>query len=317
MSAGWVAGGVRARAMTRRRLGRAGCRALAASPSLAAALTSLAGTPYGRDVAIGASLAEAEQAVGATLLWHLRVLAGWLPRGGAGSMRLLAAGFELANTDDHLRRLAGHENAAYGAAAPYRLGGLATAWPRLAGTGTMAEVRDVLRSSAWGDPGGPSEHTVRLAMRLSWAGRLAVAVPAARDWAAGATALLVARVLPLRSQRLPASLTWAATGLIGRPGAEAHSLRELADRLPRHLGWVLADVPIERDDAAAELWRAEGTWWRRVEADGFTLLHGADIGLDVSVGAAAVLAADAWRVRGALELAARGGAPMEVFDAVA
>jgi len=30
-----------------------------------------------------------------------------------------------------------------------------------------------------------------------------------------------------------------------------------------------------------------------------------------------VLAVDAWRGRAALELAARGGGPMEVFDAVA
>jgi hypothetical protein len=303
--------------MTRRRLGRAGCRELAASPSLAVALTALAGTAYGRELATGSSLAQAEQAVGATLLWHLRVLAGWLPRGGAGFMRLLAAGFELANVDDHVRRLAGHENEAYETVVPYRLGSLATAWPRLAGARTMVEVRDVLRSSAWGDPGEASEHTVRLAMRLSWAGRLAVAAPAARSWAGGATALLVARVLPLSSQRLPTNLTWAATGLIGRPAAEARSLGELVDRLPRRLNWVFAEVATDRDDAAGALWRAEGTWWRRVEADGFSLLHGADIGPDVLLGAATVLAVDAWRVRAALELAARGGSPLEVFDAVA
>jgi hypothetical protein len=268
-------------------------------------------------VAIGASLAEAEQGVGATLLWHLRVLAGWLPRGGAGSMRSIAAGFELANTDDHVRRLAGHETEAYEAVAPYRLGALATAWPRLAGAGTMSEVRDVLRRSAWGDPGDVSERAVRLAMRLSWAGRLAATVPAARSWAAGATALLVARVLPLSSQRLPTNLTWTATGLIGRQAADARSLSELIDRLPRDLTWVFADLATDRDQAATEIWRAESTWWRRLEADGFTLLHGPDIGPEVAVGAAAVLAADAWRVRGALELAARGGSPLEAFDAVA
>ncbi len=38
---------------------------------------------------------------------------------------------------------------------------------------------------------------------------------------------------------------------------------------------------------------------------------------DVLVGVAALMAADAWRVRAALELAARGGSPLEVFDAVA
>jgi hypothetical protein len=35
----------------------------------------------------------------------------------------------------------------------------------------------------------------------------------------------------------------------------------------------------------------------------------------VAVGCAAVLAADAWRVRAALESAARGGGLTEVFDA--
>ncbi|MGZ4614830.1 MAG: hypothetical protein ACXV4A_04660 [Actinomycetes bacterium] len=317
MSTAWVAGSVRARALTRRRLGLAGCRALAASPSLEVALTGLAGTPYGHDVQVGHSLAEAEHAVGATLLWHLRVLAGWLPRGGAGTLRLVAAGFEIANVDEHLRRIEGRENDAYGAVAPYRLGTLATAWPRLAATGSLAELRDVLSASAWGDPGEPSGRAVRLAMRLSWAGRLAAAVPAAQTWAAAATVLLVARVLPLSARRLPANLDWAATALIGRPAVEARSLRELAEQLPRPLHWVLADVPTAGPDTGAELWRAESTWWRHVESDGFSLLHRSGLGPDVPLGAAAVLAADAWRVRAALELAARGGAPLEVFDAVA
>ena len=51
MSTGWVAGSVRARALTRRRLGLAGCRALAAGTSLDEALARLESTPYGHDVA--------------------------------------------------------------------------------------------------------------------------------------------------------------------------------------------------------------------------------------------------------------------------
>jgi hypothetical protein len=54
-----------------------------------------------------------------------------------------------------------------------------------------------------------------------------------------------------------------------------------------------------------------------VERDGVALLHQSGFGPDVPLGAAAVLAADAWRLRAALELAARGGAGSEVFDAVA
>jgi len=317
MTAGWVAGSVRAQALARRRLGYGGCRALASAPSLEAALTRLASTPYGHDVKVGQSLAVAEHAVGETVLWHLRVLAGWLPPGGAGGLRVLAAGFEIANTDEHLRRLAGREGVAYGDVAPYRLGTLATAWPRLAVTTSLAGVRDVLRASAWTDPGDPSERAVRQAMRLSWAGRVAAAVPAARNWAAGATVLLVARTLPPGARRLPADLNRAATVLLGRPAMTARTLPELAERLPRNLGWVLTAVPTTRAAAADELWRAESTWWRRVESDGCILLHRSGPGPEVPLGAAAVLATDGWRVRAALEVAARGGGPLEAFDAVA
>ena len=61
----------------------------------------------GRDVRVDQTLAEAEDAVGRTLLWHLRVLAGWLPRTGVDQLRLLAGWFELANVDDQVHRLAG------------------------------------------------------------------------------------------------------------------------------------------------------------------------------------------------------------------
>jgi hypothetical protein len=43
----------------------------------------------------------------------------------------------------------------------------------------------------------------------------------------------------------------------------------------------------------------------------------AGTGRGVLVGAVALLAVDAWRVRAALEVAARGGGPTEALDAVA
>src|SRR5689334_25150384 len=103
MPAGWVAGSVRARALARRRLGRAGDRALATTGSLGASIVTLAASPYGRDVRAGSSLADAQRAVGATLLWHLRVLAGWQPAEGSQAVRALAGWFEIANVDDLLR----------------------------------------------------------------------------------------------------------------------------------------------------------------------------------------------------------------------
>ena len=126
MSTSWVAGTVRATALARRRLGAAGAREVAAGPDLTEALTRLASTPYGHDLRVTDTLAEAQRAVGASLLWHLRVLSGWLPRGGAETMRLLAGGFEVANADEHVAGLTGRS-----AGPTYELGMLETAWSRL------------------------------------------------------------------------------------------------------------------------------------------------------------------------------------------
>jgi len=160
VTAAWVAGSVRARGMVRRRYGAAATRALAASPSLAEALVTLAATPYGHDVHPDQTLAEAQHALGATVLWHLRVLAGWMPRQGADTVRLLAGGFEIANVDEHVRSLRGRSTAP-----PYRLGTLATAWPRLGRTASLAEIREVLAASSWGDPGEESPWAIHVGMR--------------------------------------------------------------------------------------------------------------------------------------------------------
>src|SRR5690242_12986624 len=152
--------------MVRRRLDWSGARELAASPSLAAAVQTLAGSPYGRAVPAGASLAQAQHAVAATLLWNLRVLAGWLPAAGVRALRVLAGWFEIANVDQHLQALDGGTGEP-----PFRLGTLATAWPRLAATGSAAELRAALSASPWGDPGGDTVRDIGLGMRLAWAER--------------------------------------------------------------------------------------------------------------------------------------------------
>jgi hypothetical protein len=85
----------------------------------------------------------------------------------------------------------------------------------------------------------------------------------------------------------------------------------LRDALPREAAWVLEGV-----DAPAELWRSEAAWWRRVEDDAVRFARSAQMGIDAVVGCAALLGVDAWRTSGALESAARGGAALEVFDAV-
>jgi hypothetical protein len=311
MSAGWVAASVRSRAMAQRRVGAAGARTLAARSSLGEALEILAETPYGRDVRAGQSLAQAQRAVAVTLLWHLRVLAGWVPRGDSRVLRILAGGYEVANVDERLREVTGGS-----AEDPFHLGGLATAWTSLSTATSPADVREILGRSAWGDPGADGVDGIRLGMRLSWAARVSAAVPGARPWAAAAAALLVARPLLLDRGRIPETAALIVTPLLGARWPEAASAGALAASLPPEARWVLAGV-----EDPADLWRAESRWWTRVSADGFGLLRKPVTTADPVLGAVAVLAADAWRVRAALEVAARGGesAPgaMEAFDAVA
>ncbi len=316
MSTSWVAGSVRARALARRRVGAGGARALAGSSSLDDAVTALARTPYGHDVRAGQGLAEAQHAVGATLLWHLRVLAGWLPRGGADTVRLLAGGFEVAAVDDHLSGLRGEPTEP-----TYRLGSLDTAWSRLAATTSVAEVYDVLTTSAWGDPGGVTPWAVHVGMRIAWADRVVGGVAEAAGWARAGAALLLVRESALGGRGLPEPLALRAARLLGPaflaalPQA-ATDTSALAGRLPVDARWVLADV-----GGPGDLWRAEALWWHRVERDGFGLLHSSGFDARPVVGAVAVLAADAWRVRAALEVAARAGSradrALEAFDAVA
>jgi len=307
MTAGWVAVSVRARAMTRRRLGRVAARSLAASPSIGAALAALARTPYGRDVRPEQTLAEAQHAVVDTAVWNLRVLAGWAPREGVAMLRVLFGVVETMNVINHLRRLSGIE-----APPPYRLGRMATAWARLGGTTRSEDVRTVLATSPWGDPGGESPRDIVLAMRTSLADRVIATVPAAAAWAVGSTALLVAREVVAGRQELPSRACEAAERVLGSAAPTARTLPELVAALPARARWALDDIA-----QPEELWRAEARWWLRVERDGFALARRTAPGPEVLVGAVALLAADAWRVRGALELAARGGAPLEVFDAVA
>lgn len=89
------------------------------------------------------------------------------------------------------------------------------------------------------------------------------------------------------------------------------SLPDLVAALRGPARWTLRGV-----DEPEALWQAEARWWARVESDAFALLHRPRFGSAPVIGAVAAAAVDAWRVRAALESAARGGRP-EAFDVVA
>jgi hypothetical protein len=307
MSTAWVAGNVRAKAMVNRRIGPARARQLAAAGSLAEAEQILANSPYRHGVRVGQTLAEAEHAVAATVLWHLRVLAGWQPRPGAGTLRTLAGWFEIANIRGHARAVSGGENEP-----TFALGSLETAWSRLRTTTSLTELRHVLSETSWGDPGGDSPADIAVGGELAWGRRVATAVPAARDWACGGAALLVARRLLFEGREFEQPARINAERLLGRGPMATRNLQEFSGRLPLPARWALsgtADV--------GELWQAEFRWWSRLERDGFELLRRPRFGAAPTIGAAAVLAADAWRCRAALQIASGGGRSIEVFDAVA
>ncbi|ARP68623.1 hypothetical protein LK07_01295 [Streptomyces pluripotens] len=308
MSAAWVAGTVRARALARRCPGTTGAREVAACPTLDAALRRLATTPYVRYARATITLPEAQRAVAATLLWHLRVLAGWLPPNGTRLLVPLAAGFEVANV---ATRLSAADRPGVEPPQPYRLGALETVWRRLERSGSSAELRAALAASPWGDPGGDTPRAVLTGMRMAAVRRTAVAVPQARDWAVARAALLVARELFVHGRSLPEPARRDAARLLGTRALAAGSYREFRDRVPTAARRLLADVT-----APDGLWRAEGRWWLTLRDEGTAMLHESRYGPRAVVGAVAVLSVDAWRVRAALESAARGGRPGEAFDAL-
>ena len=313
MSAGWVAGSVRARVLASRRIGADRARQLAACGSLDDALAMLDATSYriaGRgqrgEGDVRQELAAAQHAIGEALLWDLRVLAGWLPQGGATLMRVLAAWFEIANVSEWLRELDGGEPGRY-----FTLGALATAWPR-GRSRNLSDLRAALAASAWKDPGGGTATHIEVGLRARWAQRLAALGEPARTWATSALALLLAGERSGADRLVNPALLSVGSALLGPAAAGAQTLDELAGALPGRISWVL-----DQGMAAGDLWRHQAAWWAHVERDALRLLGRSGFDAGPAVGAAAVLAADTRRVWSALEIAARGGGHLEVFDAVA
>lgn len=305
MKAGWVAGSTRARLLLTRRAGPERTRAAAGAGSLAAAADRFAGTRFDA-VADVSDLETAQRAVAATLLLETRILAGWLPAAAGEEIRALAAWFELRNIEDRLAYLSGQP-----LTEPFALGSLGSAWPEAYRAQSVGELRSALARSVWGDPGGDTAADIHLGLRLAWTGRVARTIPEAGSWAAGALALIVARERFL-SDRRPEELDDRRTAGLGREWRRAATIADIARLLPARAAWALAGV-----SDPEQLWLCEAAWWRRVCGDAEALVHGAQEGRAVVVGAVALLAADAVRTSAALAAADQGTpTAREAFDAL-
>ena len=293
MKPGWTAGVTRARLLLSRGIGPTHASEVAASRSLGDGLGALAGSAYGERVRADQDLAAAQRGVAETLLWHLRILAGWLPAAGAALVRSLAAWFELMNIDARLAALAsdGREPR------PFVLGTLATAWNEVERARTVEDLARAVAGSAWRTPRGSSPPELTLGLRVAWARRVQESAPEAAEWVAGAGALLVARELVV------ARSAGHATQLLLYPGIDqrilaASTLPELRGALAPRARWALSGIA-----EPTELWRAELGWWDRVEDDARALLRRIDDEA-VVLAAVALLAVDAQRTARALESAA-------------
>lgn len=292
---GWNAGIVRARLLGLHRLGGRACEDLARLDSFEEALRELRDGPYAHDVDAEMTLPEAQWAVWATPLWHLRVLAGWLPPAGAELARVLAGWWEVRNIENLLAELHGGH-----AFPPYDLGRLDTTWNRTRGADSVSSVRAHLAVSPWQDPGADDVAAIVTWLGLSWAHRVAEEADRMARLAAGWAALVGANDLLVGARTHTGDRPHGVRELGGGWG-EARDIGELRERLPDDARWVFDDIEDPKD-----LWRAEVRWWRRLDEESHRWLRHPDAGADAVLGAFGAHLADARRVEAALEVAARG-----------
>lgn len=308
MNADWVAVSVRARSMAQRRVGAGASREMAAQPSLERALSRLQESSYAQRLSGAPGLVAAERAILETVLWHLRVLGGWLPASGTALARAAAGVLEIENIVALANQLAGGPRAPE----PYRLGALATAWPRLRSAGSSEELATILRATAWGDVGAAGLGPLRDALIVAWARRLAAVAPPARSWGGAVCVLTAARIRIVDGAVRAQPVLNLLSPVLGSSWQAAAGMAEFSSSLPPSLRAVVLGI-----ESPKELWRAEARQCAAVERDGFRLLRSSMPGRDVVLGAISVLAIDAWRVRAALAAAAAGAGSSEMLDEAA
>jgi hypothetical protein len=307
VTAGWVAATMRGQALLRGAAGIAGARAIASTASWDPARELLARTIAGRSLAADADRAGARDATVSATVWQLRVLAGWLPPTSTGLVRLAAGPIEIGNVERHIEMLDGGPRRTTVA-----LGSLATAWPRVAASTSTDAVREALRRSVWGDPGGTDRVTVGVGLRVAWLRRVQRVAPAAASWATGAMAVVTARERFAFGREIAAVTGHEIDRTLGRQWRAADSLGAMFDRLPPSSRWPLVGV-----DRPEDLWRSERAVLQRVttEAGARAASGGRDRATLVAI--LALLLVDLWRVLVAIDLAGRDESGREMFDAVA
>ena len=97
-----------------------------------------------------------------------------------------------------------------------------------------------------------------------------------------------------------------------KQGADAPTLPDFVAALPLN-----ARATFDGVTDPDQLWQADARWWAQVERDALVLARHPCSRTGDCDRLGGVMATDAWRVRGALELALRGGTPLEAFDAMA
>lgn len=293
MRPGWVAGALRGRMLASRRLDPASRHALESAQGLEGGLSVLASTTYAHRLHSGMTLEEAQRQVGETTLWHLRVLAGWLPPGGGEDIGVVAGWFEMQDMIGYFAAL----GLSAPAPSPYRLAGLGTVWRKVAETTTLEQARAILAVSEWGNPGGGDFlHMVR-GVRVGWGHRLTDAFENRRQWGAGFVAIEVAKDLFLQPQISGRRLRWP----MDKPSEmSVGTMSDLISALPREASWVLKGF-----DDPDELWRAEDRWWARVAKDAEAMVWHSGLDRGTVIGAGMALVADCRLTQGLLAAAWR------------
>ena len=298
MSAAWVAATVRAKSLLDRRVGPVVAARLAARPNLPSALDELADTAYRSFLTQTPDPLGAERAVNEAVVWNLRVLGGWMPGSGVAMLRVLVADLEIRDIADRLRAISGHE-----VPAPYGLGALATCRYAAVESTSISAMRAALAASAWGDPGTADPSCLIEYLRLSAASRLAAVHPDSESWGAAAAALAIARQRFLLGHAPRPAAVARVRPLLGVRALDAPDWDAFTSALPQSTaGWILSGLTDPQ-----QLWMGEQRWWTRVESDAATLARPARFDLGPALGCAALLLADAHRVRAALSAAYRGG----------